>query len=359
MTEERKPTAPSQDNNDESVNSDAEASETTEATSEESTTSVSDTSKDTPKEQKASSKEAESSASTTTSEPDNNDVSTNSQEMAFFDGEVKDPETLQLELDELEREMLWENQEDVIISPLWKPLIPLFLAVASAVLMNFFQDELWFSLTTDKPIEMGSLVNGCKPDFYKKLKHNRVIKVTGVIPQPNLTAEARVHFAKRFYVVALGCDLLVSLNEKRYRKLVKAKTIKKRPARELKIPENLRRRLGLQATVIVRSPDEMSDTKLVISGRVVRASRSSTADNLRRFYAVTESMPFTPRTHILFDGERPRDLWWALVGYFLLSSFFLYNVWRFLKEARTNWLNRTKDDDDTSEEATEEQTATS
>lgn len=272
-----------------------------------------------------------------------NDVSTNSQEMAFFNEKPVDPDLIELELDEAERELLWENQEDVIISPTWKPLIPLVLALASLALMFFFQDEFWFALSTNKPIEMGSLVNGCKPDFYKKLKHNKVIRVKGVIPQPNLTAEARVHFAKRFYIVALGCDLLVSLNEKRYRRLVKAQKAK-RPGRELKIPDKLRKRLGLQATVIVRSPDEMSDTMMVITGRVVRASRSSAADNLRRFYAVTESMPFTPRTHILFDGESPRHLWWAIVGFFFLGSFVLYNFWRFLKEARINWFSHKEKD---------------
>lgn len=267
-----------------------------------------------------------------TEEQNRGSVHSNAQEEAFFARSPDDADAAHWE-----DEPLWENDEDVIIPPAWKPMIPLFLVFASALVLSFLYDDFQFALSPRTPVQLGSVLNGCNPALYKKLPHNRLVRLRGVIPQPNLTAEARVHFSKRYYVVVLGCDLLVSLEEPRYRKLVGPRSTAP-PARELPIPQNIRKKLGIKAKIMVTTPDALSDTNFAIVGRAMRASRSTSTDNLRRFYAVTESVSFTPHTYLIFDGEHPNNMWWVLLVYGALGLFILYNLFRFFREVRRHWF---------------------
>lgn len=236
----------------------------------------------------------------------------------------------------VDEEELWEHQVDVVIAPRWQPVVPLILALASGLLMWFFLDEFRFAVSSSQPQDLGSVVDGCHPTLLKKLQHNRLIKIRGIIPQPNLTAEARVHFRKRFYVVVLGCNMIVSLSQERYQALVGGKRKLSLPKQEIVLPKALQDKIGA-TKIVVQSPDSMSDTNFVVQGRAVLALRSSTADNLRRFYAATQGGLFSAQTFLVYDEESPQQMWWVWIGYIMLSAFLSYNVWRFLRAARENW----------------------
>ncbi len=239
-----------------------------------------------------------------------------------------------------EEEEMWGEEREVVIAPKWQPLFPLLLAIACAGLMYFFFDDFLYSLSPRQPIDLGSAADGCSESFYKKLRHNRLVRLRDIIPQPNLTAQARIQWSKRYYVVVLGCDLIVSLSEKRYRQLMglplDPSSEKKEEAKPPKSPSA--QALGKAKGVLeVRQHDLRRAEDFALVGRLMRADATSAADTLRRFYSVTESMPFTPRTHILYDGELPQHQWWIWVGYILLGSLLLYNLWRFFRDAYRQW----------------------
>ncbi len=259
-------------------------------------------------------------------------ISSDTQEEAFFAQESMEEESPQPGAMEIDEDLLWNSQGEVVIPPLWQPVVPLALALVSLFILYVFVDDFRFALSTNQALDLGSVIDGCPDNFYQKIPHNRVVKLRGVVPQPNLTAQASVHFSKRYYVVALGCDLLVSLHEKRYQELLGTTPKKpKRPARVLPIPRSLRKKLGHKATITFQTRNTLSNTQFVVRGRALRANSSSAIDNLRQFYAVTESMSFTPHTHIIFDGEEPSNQQWVLLVYAILTIFSAYNLWRFLK----------------------------
>lgn len=263
-------------------------------------------------------------------------IAADAQEEAFFAQETNTTKTPHQAVFDIEEDELWENQEEIVIPPAWQPVAPLLLALASFLVLYAFLEDFQFALSTHQVQDLGKVQNGCPKNFHKKLPNNRMVKLGGIIPQPNLTALTRVNFSKRYFIVALGCDLLVSLSEKRYQELVgQRKNKPKRPPRTLPIPQSLRKKIGLKAKVIVQTRDELSNPKFVAQGRVLLASHTgTTANNLKRFYSVTESMSFTPHTTILFDGETPNHYWWLLIVYIILSAFCLYSFWRFVKALR-------------------------
>ena len=252
----------------------------------------------------------------------------------------------ELEIGWMQDEPLWGEGDDVVIPPLWQPIIPILILLGCLFAFDLFYPEFSYSLSSRKAIPLGSVAAGCEDDFYKKLKHNRLVTIKNIIPQPNLTAETRIHFSRRYFVASLGCDLLVALYEKRYRRLMglpekkekkggkKGSKAKKNKEKE---KENALKKLLAKKNIYIyrRSP-------LVIRGRIMQAIRSNSIAMLKRFYAVAEGMPITPQTYIIYDGEEPGNQYWILIGYVLLGLLFLYNLWRLVVSVWRNWIKYEK-----------------
>lgn len=230
---------------------------------------------------------------------------------SFFEKAPDDPSSASIDDVEIqpgtfEGEVLWGSEKDPVIPPNWQPILPLCMVVLSLFVMVTFYGDFQYFFSPRTPMKLGSIKEGCPSSFYKRLPHNRLVHIGGIFAQPGMTAEARVRWHKQNYIVAMGCNLIVSMRAEDFK------------------------RVSMQY--------------FGTTGRLVRASDSGVLEPIKQYYAPSGIMPFGKNTYILYASEHPNHQWWLLVMFIFLGVLLIYNVRSFVRLAWSNWspLDRTE-----------------
>lgn len=216
---------------------------------------------------------------------------------------------------EVEPGELWGADPDPVIPPNIQPIVPLLLAILSVFVLYSFRDDLTYTFVDKTPIELGNIAQlGCSKAFYKKAHHNSYVRIRGILAQIGLTTEVRAQFVKRKYMVALGCELIVSLSPEEYKKIVY----------EGKDPEKKK----LNPTY----------KRFSVTGRLLLAKKVGSLSTIRAFYRSNGVVDFTDKTYVIYSQEKPAIQWWLWAVFLLLSVFGLYCTWRFLFVGWEVWI---------------------
>ena len=215
---------------------------------------------------------------------------------------------------EAEEYIPWDSP-DPVIPPLWRPAAPLLLLLMCGLIMYVFYDDFMYYFQPKKAIELGSTGAGCEDSFYKKLKHNRYVRLKNAIVQPGMTTQARMQFKKRNYIVILGCDLFIAVTKENYKKMT-----------------------GPGGSIATRNA-------LETRGRLLQVQRTSTLDTLKNYYGHYGAIKFSERTYLIMDDTKPSSYWWMLILFGFLGGCCLYNIYRFFISVWRNWLTRSDADD--------------
>ncbi len=240
----------------------------------------------------------------------------------------------------LEDEVEPWGAEDPVIPPNWRPVIPAVMLVILFLIASYFFDEFIYVLSPSVPVDLGDSRDGCEEPFYRKIEHNRLVKVRGVIPQPGMVVKARVNFRERYYVVALGCELIISLSGERYRQLF-SNFYEKPLLIESGRDSSIFRRETVQAEAKRGGGLSSGAGKMKkygpdwIEGRAVKILRYHNSSNIRRFYTKYFGLEFTENSYLIRDGEYPGESWWLLILFAVLFLLVVYNIisiWRATRE---------------------------
>ena len=243
--------------------------------------------------------------------------------------EDEEDDDIGLTREELERLEMWGADPDPVVPIKWRPLIPLTMGILSFFLLSLFVDELKFVFADPKPVDVGSVMQGCPKDFYKKLKPNTVVKIRDILPQLELSTEVRIQFERRNYVVALGCDLIISLPKDVYKKLFMEK---EKSEKALDFENKMKTLTGGTRKRTKKKRSYAVFRPFTAVGRVVRAFDSGHLQPVRQFYK-RNGVEFSKDAFALYVGDMPGKMWWWIPLYILFGLFALYNLWLFVKLA--------------------------
>ncbi len=228
--------------------------------------------------------------------------------------------------------------ESPVIPPQWRPVLPLIMLVILLAVGYSFLDEFTYTLKPRKAVDLGVVSDGCEDEFYRKIRHNSYVKVRGAIPQPGLSVKARVKFKERYYVVVLGCDLIISVTPERYQQLFAGFYQKvivldgdRGPLKGSERQEEVSRK---GRDVPLYKKREVAGPPW-IEGRALQFFSTPALDNIRHFYSRYLGVEFSENTYLIRDGEYPGQNWWLLllfVGLLILVVYNLISFWRATKE---------------------------